>query len=107
MTTRRTRTAQQEAARLALLDATAAYRQAKIDVVETRKTQREMIVAALDSGLRQVEIVGLAGFTREHIRRIKEQVDAERGVTTSDDDEDDDTDAVEDDDAAVSAAAVG
>lgn len=32
--------------------------------------QRRAIVAALDSGAKQVEIVAVTGFTREYIRRI-------------------------------------
>jgi len=32
--------------------------------------QRRAIVAALDAGARQVQIVQITGFTREYIRRI-------------------------------------
>lgn len=34
------------------------------------KEQRAAIVAALDAGARQVQIVQITGFTREYIRRI-------------------------------------
>lgn len=39
-------------------------------MVEARANEQAAIVAALDSGLRQAEIVRLSGYTRETIRRL-------------------------------------
>lgn len=41
-----------------------------------RAEERDAIVAALDSGMRQVQVVAITGFTREYIRRIKAERDS-------------------------------
>lgn len=35
-----------------------------------RLQERAAIVAALEAGMRQVDVVAITGFTREHIRRL-------------------------------------
>jgi hypothetical protein len=40
-----------------------------------RTDERVAILAALDSGMRQVQVVSITGFTREYIRRIKAERD--------------------------------
>jgi outer membrane protein TolC len=55
--------------------ATAAYRRAQVTVEQRRLDLAEQIVQAAAEGMRQVEIVEITGYTREHIRRI---VDAAR-----------------------------
>ncbi len=40
-----------------------------------RLAERAAILAALEDGLRQVEVVAITGYTREHVRRL---ADAER-----------------------------
>lgn len=68
-------TEQQERTRAMVRATTAAYHKAQAAVEDRRTDQRQAIVAALDAGIRQVELVGLTGFTREHIRRISEEAD--------------------------------
>ncbi len=50
--------------------ATAAYKRAQTVVVERRKDLVEAIREADREGTKQVDIVKITGFTREHIRRI-------------------------------------
>jgi hypothetical protein len=40
-------------------------------LLTARADERAAILAALDSGMRQVQVVSITGFTREYIRRIK------------------------------------
>lgn len=40
------------------------------ELEEARTEEREAIVAALDSGMKQVQVCALTGYTREHVRRI-------------------------------------
>lgn len=44
-------------------------------MTEARAAERAAIVAALDAGLRQVDVVKITGWTRETVRRL---ADAER-----------------------------
>lgn len=37
-----------------------------------RLAERAAIVVALDAGVRQVDIVEITGYTREHVRRLAE-----------------------------------
>jgi hypothetical protein len=37
---------------------------------ETHRQLRETLKAASDAGVRQVELVQLTGYTREHVRRL-------------------------------------
>lgn len=46
---------------------------------QARAAERAAIVAALDGGLMQREIVEITGYTREHVRRIVAEVRRERG----------------------------
>jgi hypothetical protein len=41
-------------------------------VVDARTAERAAIVAALESGLRQADVVRITGYTRETIRRLAE-----------------------------------
>ena len=52
---------------------TASARRKRLDaqLVAARTDERAAILAALDSGMRQVQVVSITGFTREYIRRIK------------------------------------
>lgn len=54
----------------ALAEAARAYRRAEAAVIKRREELAEAIVAADRSGVRQVDIVRVTGYTREHIRRI-------------------------------------
>jgi len=45
-------------------------------LVTARADERTAILAALDSGIRQVQVCTITGFTREYIRRIKAERDA-------------------------------
>lgn len=48
----------------------AARQAAEAELADARREEAESVVAALDSGLRQAEIVRLSGYTRETIRRL-------------------------------------
>jgi hypothetical protein len=50
--------------------ATAAYRRAQAAVEARREELAEAIREAAAEGTKQVDIVNVTGFTREHIRRI-------------------------------------
>ncbi len=50
--------------------ATAAYRRAQAAVEQRRNELAEQIVRAAAEGVRQVDIVEITGYTREHVRRI-------------------------------------
>lgn len=52
---------------------TASARRKRLDaqLVTARADERAAILAALDSGMRQVQVCSITGFTREYIRRIK------------------------------------
>lgn len=47
---------------------------------EARTTERALIFDALESGGRQVDIVSITGYTREHVRRLSDAEADERGV---------------------------
>jgi len=57
--------------------ATAAYKRAQAVVEQRRLDLAEEIVKADRDGMRQVDIVKVTGYTREHVRRIIR--DAEHG----------------------------
>jgi DNA-directed RNA polymerase specialized sigma24 family protein len=59
----------------ALRAASTRRKRAERAVTEARADERAAIVAALDAGLRQVDIVRITGWTRETVRRL---ADAER-----------------------------
>lgn len=59
----------------ALRAASARRKRAERTVTDARADERAAIVAALDAGLRQVDIVRITGWTRETVRRL---ADAER-----------------------------
>jgi hypothetical protein len=50
--------------------ATAAYKRAQAVVEDRRKDLVDAIRAADADGMKQVDIVKITGYTREHIRRI-------------------------------------
>jgi hypothetical protein len=60
----------------ALRAASARRRRAERTVDAARAAERDAIVAALDSGLRQVDIVKITGWTRETVRRLAEKARA-------------------------------
>ena len=68
---------EQREARTALVAATAKYNAALAAVEEARRKQRYAIFDALQANVKQVEVVGLTGFTREHIRRIDDEITRE------------------------------
>ena len=39
---------------------------------EARLAERAAILAALESGIKQVDVVNITGYTREHVRRLAE-----------------------------------
>ncbi len=47
---------------------------------EARAAERGLIFDALQSGGRQVEIVNITGYTREHVRRLSDAEADERGI---------------------------
>lgn len=52
--------------------ATARRKQAVKKADDARLAERAAILAALESGLRQVDVVEITGYTREHVRRLAE-----------------------------------
>lgn len=62
----------------ALRAATSRRKRAERTVDDARAGERAAIVAALDAGLRQVDIVNITGWTRETVRRLAEKARAER-----------------------------
>jgi hypothetical protein len=60
----------------ALRAASTRRKRAERTVDEARAAERDAIVAALDSGLRQVDIVRITGWTRETVRRLAEKARA-------------------------------
>lgn len=57
---------------------TVSARRKRLDaqIAAIRAEERAAILAALDSGTRQVQVCSITGFTREYIRRIKAERDA-------------------------------
>jgi hypothetical protein len=47
---------------------------------EARTVERALIFDALESGGRQVDIVAITGYTREHVRRLTDAEADARGV---------------------------
>src|SRR5690348_17102131 len=45
-----------------------------------RLAERSAIMAALDSGIRQVDVVAVTGYTREHVRRLDAAEREARGL---------------------------
>lgn len=62
----------------ALRAASMRRKRAERTVDEARAAERAAIVAALDAGLRQVDIVNITGWTRETVRRLAEKARAEQ-----------------------------
>ncbi len=54
----------------ALRAATARRKQALKKAEDARLAERAAIYAALESGMRQVDVVAITGYTREHVRRL-------------------------------------
>lgn len=52
--------------------ATARRKRAEDRWRDARAAEARAILAALDAGLRQVDVVGITGYTREHVRRLAE-----------------------------------
>jgi hypothetical protein len=50
--------------------ATARRKRSEGRLRDARSAESRAIRAALDSGIRQVEIVAITGYTREHVRRL-------------------------------------
>lgn len=55
-----------------LRSATSRRKRAERAVKEARLAERAAILAALEAGLRQVDVVSITGYTREHVRRLAE-----------------------------------
>ncbi|MBW0088265.1 hypothetical protein I4I73_03420 [Pseudonocardia sp. KRD-184] len=49
-----------------------------------RLAERAAILAALEDGMRQVDVVGITGYTREHVRRLADAEREERGSVDHD-----------------------
>lgn len=47
---------------------------------DLRVTERSLILDALLAGERQVDVVAITGYTREHVRRLSDAEADERGV---------------------------
>lgn len=58
----------------ALRAATAKRQRAETAVVDARAAERAAIAAALDAGLRPVDVVKITGYTRETVRRLADRV---------------------------------
>jgi hypothetical protein len=62
--------AEEAAALAALREAQARRKDAGAKVAETRGPLAEAIVEAARTGVRQVDLVRISGYNREHVRRI-------------------------------------
>lgn len=59
--------------------ATRAYHRALAAVDKRRDELAEAIATSAEAGIRQVEIVRITGYTREHVRRIVNAAKEKRG----------------------------
>lgn len=57
--------------------ATARRKRAVRQADAARAAERTAILAALESGMRQVDVVAITGYTREHVRRLAETARSE------------------------------
>lgn len=64
--------------RRALRSAAAKRKRLDAQLRAARVEERAAIIAALDSGTKQVEVCAETGFTREHVRRLARRDDVEQ-----------------------------
>lgn len=57
--------------------ATARRKRLDAQLKAARMEERAAMLAAMDAGLKQVQVVAITGFTREHIRRLAEAARSE------------------------------